>query len=44
MRDLISRYKADVNLKLESRSQGDDELSKCVTYKYLLVFSPESFT
>lgn len=38
MRDLINRYKADVNVKSESRSQGDDKLS-VLLFKYLLVFS-----
>lgn len=37
MRDLITRYKGDVNLKSESRSQDDDKLS-VLLFKYLLVF------
>lgn len=37
--DLITRYKVDVNLKLESRSQGDDKQSNCdILYIFVSVF------
>lgn len=38
MRGLITSYKADVNLKLEIRSQGDDILSKHTLELFVSIF------
>lgn len=43
MRGSITRYKAEVNLKLEIRSQGDDILSKHFTLALFVSISPTVF-